>query len=161
MCLIASWLLATPWTIACQALLYMKFPRQEYYISYSRASSWTRDQTYVSCIFRVGWWILYHLAIWEVPVFSLVICIIHSISSVYVSVPQLLLPHSPLCPYIWHLSLYFCFANKIICTVSLDSTFTWLSNIPAHTHTHTHTHTHAHTNTHTTSSLCIPLLMDI
>ena len=33
-------------------------------ISYSRRSSQFRDQTGVSCI---GWWILYHWAIWEAP----------------------------------------------------------------------------------------------
>ena len=70
-------------------------------ISYSRGSSWTRDQTYVSCIFCIGWWILYHLATWKVPMFSLVIYIIHIISSVYVSVPQLLLPPIPLCVHIF------------------------------------------------------------
>ena len=34
-------------------------------ISYSRGSSWPRDQTRVSCISCVGRWILYHGATWE------------------------------------------------------------------------------------------------
>ena len=47
---------------------------------------------------------------------------------VYMSIPvsQFIPPlFPPWCPYICslHLRLYFCFANKIICTVSLDSTY--------------------------------------
>ena len=46
--------LATPWTLACQAPLSMGFSRQEYWsefaISFSRGSSWPRDQTQISCI---------------------------------------------------------------------------------------------------------------
>ena len=34
-------------------------------ISFSRGSSWPRDQTYVSC---VGKWHLYHWDIWETPI---------------------------------------------------------------------------------------------
>ena len=30
-CLVMSWLFATPWTIACQVLLYMEVPRQEHW----------------------------------------------------------------------------------------------------------------------------------
>ena len=34
-------------------------------ISFSRGSSWPRDQTYVSC---VGKWHLYHWDIWDIPI---------------------------------------------------------------------------------------------
>ena len=49
-------LFATPWTVAHQTLLCMEFSRQEYWlaISYSRGSSWPRDQTRVSCISCIG-----------------------------------------------------------------------------------------------------------
>ena len=44
----------TPWTVACQDPLSMGFSRQEYWsglaIPFSRASSWPRDRTRVSCI---------------------------------------------------------------------------------------------------------------
>ena len=64
--------------------------------------------------------------------FLLVICYIHI--SVYMSIPisQFIPPPSPLpptfppwCPYICslHLCLYFCLANRFICTIFLDSTF--------------------------------------
>ena len=36
-------------------------------ISYSRASSWSRGQTYVFCVSCIGRWILYHWATWEAP----------------------------------------------------------------------------------------------
>ena len=36
-------------------------------ISYSRVSSWSRDQTCISSIFCIDRWILYHHAIWEAP----------------------------------------------------------------------------------------------
>ena len=43
--------LATPWTVALQAPLSMGFSRQEYWsISFSRGSSQSRNQTYISCI---------------------------------------------------------------------------------------------------------------
>jgi len=57
---------STSWTVACQVPLSMGFPRQEYWgwvaISFSRVSSWSRDQTRVSC---TGGQILYHWATWE------------------------------------------------------------------------------------------------
>ena len=42
----------TPWTVACQPPLFMGFLRQEYCsaLPFSRGSSWSRDQTCVSCI---------------------------------------------------------------------------------------------------------------
>ena len=44
----------TPWTIACQVLLYMEFPRKEYWsglpFSSPGESSQSKDQTSVSCI---------------------------------------------------------------------------------------------------------------
>ena len=36
-------------------------------ISYSRGSSWPRDQTCISPIFCIGRWLLYHHATWGVP----------------------------------------------------------------------------------------------
>ena len=34
-------------------------------ISYSRGSSWPRDQTCISCISCIGRWVLYHCTTWE------------------------------------------------------------------------------------------------
>ena len=34
-------------------------------ISYSRGSSWPRDQTHASCVFCIDRWLLYHWATWE------------------------------------------------------------------------------------------------
>ena len=46
--------LATPWTVACHVPLSMEFSRQDYLkwvtVSFSRGSSWPRNQTWVSCI---------------------------------------------------------------------------------------------------------------
>ena len=56
-------LLATPWTEAGQAHLSMKFSRQELKwvaISLSQGSSWSRDQTHVSCVCYTGRQILNH-----------------------------------------------------------------------------------------------------
>ena len=39
-------------------------------ISYSRGSSWPRNRTQVSCISRIGRWILYHCATWKIPTFQ-------------------------------------------------------------------------------------------
>ena len=52
--------LVTPWTVACQAPLFMGFPRQEYLgggwggfaISFSGVSSRPRDGTCISCLSR-------------------------------------------------------------------------------------------------------------
>ena len=45
------------------------FFRQEYWSGLPflppRESSWLRDQTHVSCVFRTGRWVLYHCATWE------------------------------------------------------------------------------------------------
>ena len=63
----SSLTLVTPWTAAHQAPLSMGFPGQEYWcavISFCRGSSWTRDQTCISCIGRQ---ILYHWATKEAP----------------------------------------------------------------------------------------------
>ena len=66
--------LATPWTVAHQALLSMGFPRREYWrrlpfpflffpaILFSRGSSWPWDRT---CVSYNGRWVLYHRATWE------------------------------------------------------------------------------------------------
>ena len=60
--------LATPWTVARQALLSMGFSRQRKLpwvaISYSRGSSRLRDPTGISFISRR---ILNHCATWEIP----------------------------------------------------------------------------------------------
>ena len=59
--------------------------------------------------------------------FSLVIYFIHT--RVYISIPisQFIppLPFPRWCPHIYslHLCLYFCFANRFICTIFLDSTY--------------------------------------
>ena len=56
---------ATPWSVAHQAPLSIEFSRQEYWrwvaISYSRGSSWQRDQTSVSSHWRAGSLPLNHL----------------------------------------------------------------------------------------------------
>ena len=59
------WLFATPWTVACQAVLSMDFPGKNTAVgcfSSSRGFSQPRDQTHVSCI---GKQILYFWASWE------------------------------------------------------------------------------------------------
>ena len=47
-------LLQPPWTVACQASLSVRFPRQEYWsgLPLSRGSSWPRDWTHVSYVDR-------------------------------------------------------------------------------------------------------------
>ena len=65
-------LFATPWTVARQAPLSMRFSRQAYwslltvrntYSSSSRGSSQSRDQTCISCVsWTAGGWILWPLA---------------------------------------------------------------------------------------------------
>ena len=66
---------ATPWTVACQAPLSMKFSRQEYFsivISCSRGSSWPRDWTRVSYVSWISRQILCNRATWEAPLRYLV-----------------------------------------------------------------------------------------
>ena len=57
-------LLATPWTVACQAPLSMEFFQARIpewvAISFSRTSSQPRDRTHVSCISCSGRRVLYH-----------------------------------------------------------------------------------------------------
>ena len=52
------------WTVACQALLSVRFPRQEYWSRFampsSRGSSRPRDQSFISYISCIGKWVLYH-----------------------------------------------------------------------------------------------------
>ena len=59
----------TSWTVTCQAPLSMGSSRKGYWewvaISYSRGSSWPRDQTHDSCTSWVSWWSLYHWTTWE------------------------------------------------------------------------------------------------
>ena len=79
------WLFATPWTVACQALLSMGFSRQELEwvaISSSRGSSRPRDWT---CVSWIGGQILYHWATWETPC----LCIFDAFISLFC--PELLL----------------------------------------------------------------------
>ena len=62
--LISVQLISTPWTVAPQAPLSMRFPMQEYWNGLPfpplGESSQHRDRTHVSCIFRIGRQILYH-----------------------------------------------------------------------------------------------------
>ena len=61
------WPFATPWTVACQASVSIKAKILERVaISSSRVSSWSRDQTSISCI---GWQIIYHWNTFEAPYF--------------------------------------------------------------------------------------------
>ena len=75
------WVFATPWTVAHQAPLSMGFPRQEYWsglpfpsfaislpFSFTKGSSWPRDQTHISCVSCIGRQILYHWVTWEAPI---------------------------------------------------------------------------------------------
>ena len=55
---------ATPWAIACQALLSMGLPRQKYWGGLPFPSLGDRDRTCVSCIGRQ---VLYHWAIRDAP----------------------------------------------------------------------------------------------
>ena len=85
--------LVTVWTVAHQAPLSMGFQRQEYWsgfdISFSRRSSWPRDQTcIISCI---GMWVLYHWVTREAHV-------IHSSFSVLL-VAQYLPPEKAMAPH--------------------------------------------------------------
>ena len=61
-CLVVS-TSVTPWTVACQAPLPVKFPRQEYWSGLTfptlGCSSWPRDQTPISCVSCIGKWILH------------------------------------------------------------------------------------------------------
>ena len=60
------WLFATPWTVAHQAPLSTRSPRQNTGVGYHfllQGIFPTRDRTHVSCTDR---WILYHWATWEV-----------------------------------------------------------------------------------------------
>ena len=56
----------TPWTVARQNPLSLRFPRARILVwiatAFSSLSSWPREQTCVSCI---SGWILYHLATWD------------------------------------------------------------------------------------------------
>ena len=55
---------ATPCTVAHQALRSVEFSRQEYWsiaISFFRGSSQPRDETCISCIPLIGGCVLYHL----------------------------------------------------------------------------------------------------
>jgi len=67
--LIPVQLFSTPWTVAPQAPLSMKFPMQEYWNGLPfpplGESFQHRDRTHVSCICRIGRQILYHWITWE------------------------------------------------------------------------------------------------
>ena len=56
--------LVTPWTVACQAPLSMGFSRQEYWSELPFPTLGDlpdpRDQTYISYVSCIGWWVLYH-----------------------------------------------------------------------------------------------------
>ena len=54
-------LFATPWTVACQPPLSMRFSRQEYWNGLPcPPSSWPRDQTRLSYVSCIGRQVLYH-----------------------------------------------------------------------------------------------------
>ena len=143
-------LFVAPWTVAHQAPLAMEFSRQEYWGGLSFSSPGDLSNPETSCIvgrFFTIWairWIshsythipslLNFLPIQvELPephsMMSLVIFFMRSVNGVCVAIPvSQCLPPAPLLPwypYVWslHLCLYFCFANKIICTIFLDSTY--------------------------------------
>ena len=61
------WLIATPWTVACQAPLSMGFSRQEYGPPGDIPNPGTKPKSPVSCI---GRWFLYHWATWEATMTS-------------------------------------------------------------------------------------------
>ena len=68
-CLSRVRLFATPWTVACQASLSIKFPRQEYWSGLPlllQRIFLTQGPNHVSCR-----WILYHWATWEAPKLNL------------------------------------------------------------------------------------------
>ena len=81
------WLFVTPWTIACQAPLFVKFFRARILewvaISSSKGSSQPRDWTHESCI---GRWILYTSITWE----AFLICANREISPVLRKVRMLI-----------------------------------------------------------------------
>ena len=68
------WLFVTPWTVAVQAPLSTGFSRQEYWsgfvISFSRGSSWPRDQTHISYASCSGRWVLYLWSYLGFPIWS-------------------------------------------------------------------------------------------
>ena len=60
----------TPWTVAHPTLCPSDFPGKNTGVgfhSYSRGSSWPRDQTLISCFSCTVRQILYHCANWEAP----------------------------------------------------------------------------------------------
>ena len=67
-------LFSTPWTVAHQTPLHGILQARILdwvAISSSKGSSWCRDRTHVSCISCIGRRILYHLATWEAPHWSI------------------------------------------------------------------------------------------
>ena len=63
------WLLATQWTIACQAPLSMGFPEQEYWSGFChfllQRIFLTQGLNPVSGVSCTGRWVLYHCTTWE------------------------------------------------------------------------------------------------
>ena len=70
------WLFVTPWTVACQATLPMKFFQarmlEQVTISYSRVSFHPRDWTHICCTFCISRWILHRCTTWEAISISIV-----------------------------------------------------------------------------------------
>ena len=62
------WFFVTPWTVAHQASLSMRFSRKEYWSKLPSptpgGSCQPRDRTCVSCISCIGKWTLYHCTTW-------------------------------------------------------------------------------------------------
>ena len=63
------WLFAAPWTVYCQAPLFMEFSRQEYWSGLPLSTPGDlpdSDWAHISCVSCTGRWILYRCAIREV-----------------------------------------------------------------------------------------------
>ena len=83
-------LFMTLWTIAHHAPLSMGFFRQEYWNGLSCSPPGDLpdpgDQTWVSCISCLGWWVLYHQHHLGSPILYIVVCICQS-QSLCLSLP--------------------------------------------------------------------------
>ena len=68
------WLFVAPWTVSSPGSsihgIFQKRMLEWVAISFSRGSFWPRDWTWVSCIFCICRWILYHCTTWEAQLIS-------------------------------------------------------------------------------------------
>ena len=73
-------LFVTPWTVPHQASLSIGIFQARILecvaISFSKGSSWPRDQTCVFCTSCIGRWILYHCTTWEAAIIVCIMCIL-------------------------------------------------------------------------------------